>query len=132
MTCTQGDGFVICDGHGGWYVHPNIYCPTCKRKTRCIGTMIFGGWCGTDYICGECGSKWSSDSEEPFPESYDESKAKKNMDKVAATKDPTCWGCRDTGDRNWNVPAIDPDTESDHCQCPAGVKLRGSEKESEE
>lgn len=122
MTCHIGEGVVVCDGQGGWYVYRDLSCPWCKERRRCIGTQIFGGWCGNDYICGTCGSVWDSESE--TVRKLTEAQRDENIARVAAMKDPGCWDCRDTGDKEWNVPLIDPDAEPDFCACEAGSKAK--------
>ena len=61
MTCHVGEGIVVCDGASGWRVEPMKRCPWCMEDRRCLGTLIFGGYGGSDYICGTCGSYWCED-----------------------------------------------------------------------
>lgn len=117
MTCHVGDGFIICDGQSGWRVSPSTHCPWCLEERRCLTTLIFSGWCGSDYICGTCGSRWSNDGEVWMPK-ITEQERDENIARVAAAKDPQCWECHDTGDIS------DPAIELEAKQCPCGAELK--------
>lgn len=118
MTCHIGGGIIVCTGTGSWRVN-NITCPWCKEVRRCLETPVFGGWEGGDYICGTCGQYWSSEGElRNIPDDVRQG----YIARVAATPDPQCWKCHDSGD---TVSPFDPITEDpDPCSCSAGDKLR--------
>lgn len=118
MTCHVGDGIVICDGRsGGWRVG-RVWCPWCCVKdetVRGLTVLIFGGYGGFDAICGSCGFAWACDDEWlPRMNPHDQEKREENIALVAATPDPKCWKCHDTGDVG--MPGFDmPD--SNPCDC---------------
>lgn len=108
MTCRIGENVIICDGQSGWRVYPDLQCPWCLERRRCIGTAIFGGWCGFDYICGTCGTKWSTDDDRPISEvgkRISNEQREQNIARVAALADPKCWDCHDSGDTG--MPGFD-------------------------
>jgi hypothetical protein len=116
MTCRVVENAIVCDGQsGGWRVG-TASCPFCclqDREVRVLFVWIFGGYGGRDHICGECGQKWASEDER-LHKMTDE-KREENKARVAATPDPTCWDCHDTGDL---YPTAAPDT---FCKCAAGI-----------
>lgn len=125
MTCHIGEGVILCDGQSGWRVGFRS-CPWCcleGRQTRVLITDIFGGWCGQDIICGECGQKWSTD--EGGMHKMTEEKREENKARVASMPDPKCWDCHDTGEAGYGsgVPLTDPD-DRERCACEAGKDAR--------
>lgn len=119
MTCHIGPNIIVCDGvSGGWRIAQG-HCPWCclgERTTRALYAWIFGGYAGRDWICGECGQKWS---DEGGAWKVTEEQREQNIARVAATPDPNCWDCHDTGDKGapWAMP------DSDVCECQAGQAL---------
>lgn len=118
MTChTDKDGNVlvsICDGHGdGWRVAREKPCQWCLEKRRCLYAYVFGGWCGTDWVCGTCGSEWTEE-DYLYWKKVTEEQRDENVARVAAHPDPKCWDCHDTGDAG--LPFHDDTTP---CKCEA-------------
>lgn len=118
MTCHISENVIVCNGQNGWRVEPFAYCPWCMERRRCLTTLIFSGWCGSDYICGTCGSRWSDDGGIWMPKISEEAR-EENIARVAAMPDPKCWDCHDTGDISH--PAID--MEPKPCQCEAAKRI---------
>lgn len=118
----SGQGFAIVCGPGPWRVALDVPCPWCKEKRRCLTAEVFGGWCGNDYKCGTCGTYWSSEGDTLKTTEADRAD---NIARVAATPDPKCWDCHDSG---WT--SENPIDEGHPCACAAGVALAASEPES--
>lgn len=120
MTCHVGEGIVICDGVSGWRVEPAKHCPWCLETRRCLGTPIFGGYCGSDYICGTCGSYWSEEDDTRFRKLTEEER-EQNIARVTSVADPKCWKCHDTGDAGdmMDEPGANP------CDCRASGEKAG-------
>lgn len=114
MTCHYGEGIIVCDGLSGWRVEPDKLCPWCRELRRCLGSPVFSGWCGYDYICGTCGSYWSEEDGVRLRK-LTEDERDENIARVAAQPDPKCWDCHDTGDRG--SPLDEPDAYP--CLCGA-------------
>ena len=121
MTChaLTSDGKVVgflCTGRGGWRVS-FAACPWCclpgDKPVRHLEALVYGGWCGSDYVCGSCGQEWSSDSDRLLR--IPDEKREANKAEVGARPDPKCWDCADTGDitgpLDWDEPK----------DCPCGA-----------
>ena len=116
VTCHFGDGIVVCDGQsGGWRV-THVLCPWCcvqgAEPVRALSVLIFGGYGGSDYICGSCGQNWAS-ADEVYLRKVTNEERETNIAKVAARADPKCWDCHDTGDVG--MPGFD--VEPMPCKC---------------
>lgn len=94
MTCHIGHNVIVCTSTGKWKVDPSVPCPWCLEDRWCLYAEVYGGWCGRDYICGTCGTYWSSDSESICKHSEEE--REENIAQVASVPDPKCWDCHDT------------------------------------
>ncbi len=114
MTCRVAGNAIIDDGQSGWRVYPVKSCPWEKAARRCIGTAIFGGYCGYDFICGTCGSYWSEEDGIGYRKLTNDQR-EANIARVTAFPDPECWECHDSGDVGTplNCPGENP------CTCPA-------------
>lgn len=112
MTCHFGEGVIVCDGRSsqGWRVS-FAWCPWCclpgDKPVRVLAVDIFGGWGGSDLICGTCGQFWSNDGENHYRR-MTEDQRDENIARVVAVPDPNCWDCHDTGDKSrpWDEEAI--------------------------
>lgn len=103
---------IVCSGTGPWRV-AHVNCPWCKELRRCLTSLVFSGWCGSDYKCGTCGTFWSSEQDGPLKTS--EPDREKNIALVASVPDPTCWDCHDSG---WTGES--PVDMGHPCACPEG------------
>ena len=107
----QGVAFIC--GPGPWRV-AHAACPWCclpgDPRRRCLEALVFGGWCGSDLICGHCGYEWSTDDDVRRKGPEDEER-QENIAKVAAVPDPKCWKCHDSG---WIESPI---AEPARCEC---------------
>lgn len=128
MTCHIGEGVTICTGRNGSFV-AFAACPCCCLRgdppVRCLDTPIFSGWCGSDMVCGNCGQEWSTDDDRPMRNTPIEQRDA-NIALVAATPDPKCWDCHDTGDTNYRHPGV---TEPQACSCVAAQPAPGEKGE---
>lgn len=120
MTCIQAGSAIVCTGTGRWRVG-RAACPWCWLKgdelRRSLVTPVFGGWCGHDLICGNCGQSWSSDDDRL--RKLTDAQRDENIGRVAAVPDPKCWACHDTGDKgDPGNPLLE---EADPCSCGAGA-----------
>lgn len=97
MTCIVGEGIVVCTSDP-WRVGYAL-CPWCclpgDQPVRHLVALVYGGWCGSDLLCGTCGQFWSSDMDRLRATPNDE--REENIAKVAAKADPSCWTCHDSG-----------------------------------
>jgi hypothetical protein len=118
VTCHVGEGSVVCTGRGAWDVG-HVRCPWCclrgDEPVRVLFTEVFGGWCGRDYICGNCGQAWSSDADRLTNVPDEEREA--NKARVAAVPDPACFRCQDRGEI-WSPIAEEPEA----CGCAASTR----------
>jgi hypothetical protein len=122
VTCRQVENAIICDGVSGWRVEPAKRCPWCLETRRCLGTPIFSGYGGHDYICGTCGSYWSEDDYVSYRKLTNDQRDA-NIARVAGRADPKCWDCHDTGDAGTFLD--EPDSHP--CKCGAGDRAEGQE-----
>lgn len=114
MTCHIGENIVVCDGFsGGWRVRLDGWCQWCLEKRRMVQVLIYGGYCGMDIICGTCGSYGSVDDGVQWRK-LTEDERDENIARVAATPDPKCWKCHDTGDTG--QPGFD-EPDAHPCDC---------------